>query len=129
MNDIIKSTLENNNFGCCIFADFEKAFDTVTHSILLRKMEYYGVRGVALQWFQSYLSNRKQLVSANGHKSSLKEVPFRVLQGSVLGLLLFLMYINNLPNAPKFLSFFLLADNTNIYVGSNDIQKLLRPVK
>ena len=124
----IKSTLDSNSLGCGIFVDLEKAFDTVNHSILLKKMEHYGVRGVVHQWFASYLSNREQFVSVNGHNSSLKRVSCGVPQGSVLGPLLFLIYINDLPNATKSLSFFLFADDTNIYFGSDDIEKLTKKI-
>ena len=128
MTEKIKSTLDCNSFGCGIFVDLEKAFDTVNHSILLKKMEHYGVRGVVHQWFASYLSNREQFVSVNGHNSSLKKVSCGVPQGSVLGPLLFLIYINDLPNATKSLSFFLFADDTNIYFESDDIEKLTKKI-
>ena len=128
MTEKIKSTLDSNSFGCGILVDLEKAFDTVNHSILLKKMEHYGVRGVVHQWFASYLSNREQFVSVNGHNSSLKKVSCGVPQGSVLGPLLFLIYINELPNATKSLSFFLFADDTNIYFESDDIEKLTKKI-
>ena len=91
-------------------------------------MEHYGVRGIALQWFASYLSNRKQYVSVNGHTSDKLQVTHGVPQGSVLGPLLFLIFINNLPNVSKFLQFYLFADDTNIYYELSDlfnIQKIL----
>ena len=89
-------------------------------------MEHYGIRGVVHQWFASYLSNREQFFSVNGHNSSLKKVSCGVPQGSVLGPLLFLIYINDLPNATKSLSFFLFVDDTNIYFESDDIEKLTK---
>ncbi len=128
LTENIKSSLNNNRFGCGIFVDLQKAFDTVNHDILLHKLEHYGIRGIALNWFKSYLSNRKQFVSVNGHSSSTCEVACGVPQGSVLGPLLFLIYINDLPNSSNLLSFFLFADDTNIYFESDDLTRLTKTV-
>ncbi len=128
LTENIKSSLDNNRFGCGIFVDLQKAFDTVNHDILLHKLEHYGIRGIALNWFKSYLSNRKQFVSVNGHSSSTCEVACGVPQGSVLGPLLFLIYINDLPNSSNLLSFFLFADDTNIYFESDDLTRLTKTV-
>ena len=65
----VQSALDNNKFACGIFIDLEKAFDTVDHNILLNKLSYYGIRGIAYDWFKSYLSNRSQFVSINGFNS------------------------------------------------------------
>ena len=90
----------------------------INKSALLTKMEYYGVRGIALEWFKSYLNSRKQYVYINGETSQLKDIACGVPQGSVLGPFLFLIYINDLPNISKDLHFFLFADDTNIYYGA-----------
>ena len=107
--------------GCGVFIDLQKAFDTVNHSILLQKLQHYGVRGTALNWFSSYLTDRKQYVSVNGHTSDHLRITCGVPQGSVLGPLLFLIYINDLPNVSKFLTFFLFSDDTNIYFKPHDL--------
>ena len=128
LTETINSSLDKNRFGCGIFIDLQKAFDTVNHDILLKRLEHYGIRGTALSWFQSYLSNRRQFVSINGHSSSLTNIACGVPQGSVLGPLLFLIYINDLPNSSQFLSFFLFADDTNIYCDSDNLQLLTKKI-
>ena len=124
LTESVKRTIDDGMFGCGVFIDLQKAFDTVNHSILLQKMEHYGIRGTALNWFTSYLSERQQYVSVNGNTSDQLEISCGVPQGSVLGPLLFLIYINDLPNVSKFLSFFLFADDTNIYFKSHDLTRL-----
>ena len=95
--------------------------------MLLKKMDHYGT-GIALDWFSSYLSERKQYVAVNGHITDYLDISCGVPQGSVLGLILSLIYINDLPNVSKFLSFYLFADDTNIYFEATDrvsLQKIM----
>ena len=120
----IRESIEKNKYGCGIFIDLRKAFDTVNHKILLKKLEHYGVRGKPLKWFESYLSDRKQYVYLNGHASDSKGISCGVPQGSVLGPLLFLIYINDLPNISNKLKFFLFADDTNIYFEAKNLNTL-----
>ena len=98
------------------------------HKIILTKLEHYGIIGNMLYWFQSYLSNCKQYVSINGESSESLEINCGVPQGSVLGPLLFLLYINELPNISNVLNFYLFADNTNIYYESNLLQELEKTI-
>ena len=91
MTERIRNTIENEKYGCGVFIDLKKAFDTVNHSILLKNVEHYGVRGIPLQWFESYLFNRKQYVSVNDHTSDEHQVTPGEPQGSILGPLLFLI--------------------------------------
>ena len=128
LTEAIRNTLDNKRFGCGIFIDLQKTFDTVNHEILLSKLEHYGVRGCALEWFRSYLSDRKQYVSVNGSSSNLLPITCGVPKGSVIGPLLFLIYINDLPNASKKLNLYLFADDTNIYCESKDLSNLLKIV-
>ena len=92
--------------------------------MLLKKMDHYGIRGITLDWFSSYLSERKQYVSVNGHISDYLDIFCGVPQGSVLGPLPFLIYIDDLPNVSKFLSFYLFADDTNLYFEATDLVSL-----
>ena len=83
--------LDEGNLSCGVFTDLQKAFDTVNHKILLKKLESYGFRGVANEWFSTYLSNRKQYVHIPGEESSYRKIKHGVPQGSVLGPILFLL--------------------------------------
>ena len=92
----IKTSLDKNSFTCGVFLDFEKAFDTVNHKILLSKLNYYGVRGIHYKLFHSYLNNRAQYTSIKDINSSVLTLTHVVPQRSVLGPLLFLIYTNDL---------------------------------
>ena len=93
--DKVQKAVDDCELSCGLFLDFSKAFDTVDHDILIDQRKYYGIRGIGKAWFTSYLKNRKQMVTVNGATSDLVTVPCGILQGSVLGPILFLLYIND----------------------------------
>ena len=107
-----------------VLLDLSKALDTIYHKILLYKLKYYGIRGTALKWFQSYLSDRHKYVYLNGSKSNINGITFGVPQGSVLGPLLFLIYMNDLPNCLFHTKAIVFADATTLYASSDDVVHL-----
>ena len=128
ITEIIREALDTGHFACGLFIDLQKAFDTVDHDILVSKLEYYGARGITKNWFSSYLKDRKQFVTINGFKSSLKNINFGVPQGSVLGPLLFLIYINDLNLSVKNSIVHHFADDTNLLCIDKSIKMLCKKV-
>ena len=120
----LKSAVDDQKITCGIFLDFSKAFDTINHHILLEKLYKYGIRGLPHAWFSSYITNRKQYVKVGNTESSLKTITWGVPQGSTLGPLLFLLYINDLPKSSKKLTFRIFADDTNMFYSSKDPEQL-----
>ena len=123
--DKITSALDNGDFTIAVLIDFRKAFDTVDHQILLEKLYHYGIRGIAFDWIKSYLTNRQQQVSYNGVSSAYKSVNCGVPQGSILGPLLFLLYINDLSTVSKILTSILFADDTTLIDSDSDLNTLV----
>jgi len=126
MIDKITDAMDNNKFSIGLFIDLSKAFDTINHKILLDKLHFYGIRGIALDWFKSYLQNRKQYVLYNGTSSSLLPVTCGVPQGSILGPILFLLYVNDIVNVSSLLHLVLFADDTNIFMSGKNLDLLIR---
>ena len=120
----IVNTLDKGNYACSVFLDFAKAFDTVNHKILISKLENYGIRGTVKQWFESYLSNRKQTVKIGNTFSDEKQITCGAPQGSILGPILFLLYINDIKNSAKQINFFLFADDTSTFLMHKHIEEL-----
>ena len=107
-----------------IFIDLKKAFDTVDHEILCKKLAHYGVLGRELSWFKSYLANRRQYCRVNGVDSNMENIEVGVPQGSCLGPLLLLVYINNLPCIIKNSKVSMYADDTSLSHFSKNISQL-----
>ena len=120
----INSNMDSGKYTCGIFIDLKKAFDTVNHSILLAKLENYGIRGLVNTWFNSYLTDRRQSIEINNHISKEEKTLCGVPQGSVLGPLLFLLYINDIYKCSSEFTFYLFADDTSIIYANNDLRTL-----
>ena len=124
----VYESFERNKYILGVFIDLSTAFDTVNHSVLIKKLQMYGVRGVNLAWFRSYLANRKQYISL-GHdrKTDTQNIICGVPQGSILGPLLFLLYVNDLPNF-SVLEPIMFADDTNLFFEKTDLRILISMV-
>ena len=112
--DKITAAIDRGEFTIQYFLDLSKAFDTINHRILIKKLEHYGIRGITQKWFESYLNNRKQIVKYNDVRSEEFTINSGVPQESILGPLLFLLYINDIQYCSKLVSMVLFADDTSI---------------
>ncbi len=124
-NNVYQS-IDNKHSTLGIFVDFSKAFDTINHSILFQKLETYGIRGNMLSLLKSYMSDRKQYVNYGSLNSSLLAISCGVPQGSVLGPLLFTIFINDITNISKLTKFVLFAEDLNLFISHRDRLTLYR---
>jgi sarcosine oxidase/L-pipecolate oxidase len=122
--NFIGQAMNDNKFCVGVFFDLKKAFDVCSHDILLMKLSKMGVTGTALNWFRSYLSNRTQIVDINGCHSRLKNILISILQGSILGPILFLCFINDLHHVTSLLTL-MFADDTFSLESGNDLNTLI----
>ena len=120
LTDNLKMKIDSNEAICSIFLDLSKAFDTVNHQILLQKLYRYGIRGVPLQWFKSYLESRTQYVEVETHFLSNVVLP--------LAHFCFLIYINDMPNCLEKANIRTFADDTTLFYSSNSLQDLEKTI-
>ena len=128
LTENLVNAMDNGKCGVGIFLDFQNAFDTVDHCILLDKLYFYGIRGLALDWFSSYLHDRQQLVNYCGCESDLKRNKCGVPQGSIIGPLLFLLYINDSPQASEYFMTILFADDTNLFATGYNLNDIISQI-
>ena len=124
LNEELTHALDSKLSTVGVFIDLKKAFDTIDHLSLLKKLEYYGFRGIVHKWLTSYLSNRKQYVHVGNVNSNTRDMVCGVPQGSILGPKLFILYINDICSVSKIMKFVLFADDTNIFCSHPDISTL-----
>ena len=128
LTEMIRKELDEDKFACGVFNDLQKAFETVDHGILLSKRNHYGVREASYQWIKSYLTGRQQYTAIGYLKSDLCSINYDVPQGSVLGRILFLLYINNLNQAIVHSKVPHFADDTNFLHASQSLKKINKTI-
>ena len=121
--DLIVKDINKQHYDISLFIDFLNAFDLVNHNILLRKLYFYGIRGIPYNLLASFLTDRYQYVFSNGFSSKKEKVDIGVVQGSILGPLLFIIFVNDIGNSSPVLKFNLFADDTSIYYGSPNLHE------
>ena len=124
----ITTAIDEGKTTVGVFIDLKKAFDTVDHNILVKKLEHYGIRGLAKDWVCSYLESRRQYVCINDSNSDCLDVKCGVPQGSILGPPLFMLYVNDMCNVSKSLKSIIFADDTNLCYAGKDLDEVCKIV-
>ena len=114
----LSQSFDESKFTLGIFIDLSEAFDIVDQKILMKKLELYGIKDCKLRWFESYLSNRKQFITYGDKQTNIETITCGVPQGSILGPLLFLVFVNDLYKVTKYLDPIMFADDTNLFLFS-----------
>ena len=125
LTEIVYHALNEKNNLLTVMIDFKKAFDTVNHQILIKKLECYGIRATQLKWFSSYLSNRRCFVEIDKIRSNIEYMNIGVPQGSILGPILFLFYVNDISSVSSNFSTTLFADDTTISISNPSFNSLI----
>ena len=125
---MIRNSRNNEDFACGVFIELQIAFDIVNHDICLSKLSHCGIRGVAFDWFKSYLIDRTQYVAMNNQKSEIQTTKYGVIQGSVLGHSLFVIYINDLTRSIKNSKIHYFADDANLLYASSSLKEINKTI-
>ena len=128
LSEQIYQSSNNKEYTLGVFIDLSKAFDTVNHNILLEKLSYYGLSEKYIAWLKRYLHKRKQCISYKNKQSNFASITCGVPQGSILGPLLFLLYVNDMQYASSIIKPIMFADDTNLFISNSNIKKLFQTV-